>query len=206
MARRCGARVARRRRGVSRDRRRRTGGRADSPPRRDSRRHGRAHVSFLAPLWFAVAAAAVAGVIALHLITTQRPPPAPLPTARFVPQGDARASSRAARPTDLLLLLLRCVALLLLGTAFAGPVTRSRGASLARVIVVDRSRGSLRDVRDSAVAIARSGGAIVLFDSSATIVTRNTHDSLAAFTTTPARGSLSAALVGARRAARDLAA
>jgi hypothetical protein len=163
-------------------------------------------VSFLAPFWLGVAAAAAAGIVALHLITTQRPPPAALPTARFVPQGDARASSRAARPTDLLLLLLRCLALLLLGTAFAGPVTHSRGASLARVIVVDRSRGSLRDVRDSAIAIARAGDAIVLFDSSAMIVTHNTQDSLRTLEPSHARGSLSAALVGARRAARELAA
>lgn len=163
-------------------------------------------MSFLAPLWFAAAAVAVAGAIALHLITTQRPPPAPLPTARFVPQGDARASSRAARPTDLPLLLLRCIALLLLGTAFAGPVTHSRGSSLARVIVVDRSRASLGDVRDSARALVRAGDAVVLFDSSAMIVTRGATDSIRELTATHARGSLSAALVGARRAARDLAA
>ena len=162
-------------------------------------------MSFLAPLWFAAAAAAVLGVVALHLITTQRPPPAALPTARFVPQGDARASSRAARPTDLLLLLLRCLALLLLGTAFAGPVTHSRGSSLARVIVVDRSRGALADARDSAAALVKDGDAVVLLDSAASIVQRGAADSVRALASVRARGSLSAALVGARRAARDLA-
>ncbi len=162
-------------------------------------------MSFLAPLWLAAAALAALGVVALHLITTQRPPASPLPTARFVPQGDARASSRAARPTDLLLLLLRCMALLLLGTAFAGPVTRSRGASLARVIVADRSRAAQRDVRDSAVALARAGDAAVLFDSAATLVSVSLTDSLRAITNGRNRGSISAALVAARRAARDLA-
>lgn len=162
-------------------------------------------MSFLAPFWLAAAAIASVGVVALHLIITQRPPPSPLPTARFVPQGDARASSRAARPTDLLLLLLRCAALLLLGTAFAGPVTHASGSSLARVIVVDRSRGALGDVRDSAVALTRGGDALVLFDSSAAIVTSGAADSLRALVAGRSRGSLSAALVGARRAARDLA-
>jgi hypothetical protein len=162
-------------------------------------------VSFLAPLWFAAAAAAVAGVIALHLITTQRPPAAPLPTARFVPQGDARASSRAARPTDLLLLLLRCVALLLLGTAFAGPITHGVGASLARVVVADRSRAAGADTRDSAVTLTRAGDALVTFDSVAKVELRSAADSAKAILPGRARGSLSAALVAARRAARELA-
>ena len=168
-------------------------------------------MSFLAPLWLAAAAAAALGAVALHFITTQRPPASPLPTARFVPQGDARASSRAARPTDLLLLLLRCAAILLLGAAFAGPVTHARGTSLARVILVDRSRGSLADVRDSALAVMRGGdgaarGAdvVVLFDSSATIVTGGAADSVRAFAVGRARGSLTAGLVTARRAAADL--
>jgi hypothetical protein len=162
-------------------------------------------VSFLAPLWLAAAAIASLGVVALHLITTQRPPASALPTARFVPQGEARASSRAARPTDLLLLLLRCVALMLLGTAFAGPVTHSRGSSLARVIAVDRSRAAQPDVRDSAVALMRPGDAVVLFDSSATVVSAGGPDSLRALAIGRAQGSVSAALVAARRAARELA-
>ncbi|MGH7654412.1 MAG: BatA domain-containing protein, partial [Gemmatimonadaceae bacterium] len=162
-------------------------------------------MSFLAPLWLAAAGIASLGAVALHFITTQRPPVSPLPTARFVPQGDARASSRAARPTDLLLLLLRCAALLLLGTAFAGPVTRAAGTPLARVIVADRSRGALPDVRDSAAALVRPGDALVLFDSSAMVIAAGAQDSLRAMTVGRARGSLSAALVGARRAAGDLA-
>jgi hypothetical protein len=144
-------------------------------------------------------------VVALHLITTQRPPPAVLPTARFVPAGDARASSRAARPTDLPLLALRCAALLLIGTAFAGPVTHAGGSPLSRVIVVDRSQGSESDVRDSALVLARAGDALVLGDSSASIVMAGAADSLRALAPGRARGSLSAALVGAWRAARVVA-
>jgi hypothetical protein len=162
-------------------------------------------MSFLAPVWIGAAVAAAFGVVLLHLITTQRPPASVLPTARFVPQGDARASSRAARPTDLLLLALRCAALLLLGAAFAGPVTRSGGSSLARVIVADRSRGAQGDVRDSARALLRNGDALVLFDSAASVVISGATDSIGALTAARARGSISAALVGARRAARDFA-
>ncbi|MFI5231730.1 MAG: BatA domain-containing protein [Gemmatimonadales bacterium] len=162
-------------------------------------------MSFLAPFWLAAAAIASLGAVALHFITTQRPPASPLPTARFVPTGDARASSRAARPTDLLLLLLRCVTVLLLGTAFAGPVMRARGTALARVIVTDRSRGALPDARDSAALLVGRGDALVLFDSSATMIAAGAQDSLRAVAATHARGSLSAALVGARRAAGDLA-
>jgi aerotolerance regulator-like protein len=162
-------------------------------------------VSFLAPIWFAAAGAAVVGVIALHLITTQRPPPAALPTARFVPQGDARASSRAARPTDLLLLLLRCAALILLGTAFAGPITHGGGSSLARVVIADRSRSTDADTRDSAAALVRGGDALVTFDSVAKVELRSAGDSAKAISPGHARGSLSAALVAARRAARELA-
>ncbi len=167
-------------------------------------------MSFLAPLWLAAAAAAALGVVSLHFITTQRPPASPLPTARFVPSGDARASSRAARPTDLLLLLLRCAAVMLLGAAFAGPVTRTGHAALARVIVVDRSRGTLADTRDSALALfggvrAAGAGAVILFDSSATVIAAGADDSLRTLAPAKRRGSLSAALVSARRAAGSLA-
>jgi len=161
-------------------------------------------VTFLAPFWLAAAAAAALGVAGLHFITTQRPPPSALPTARFVPPGDARASSRMPRPTDLFLLLLRCAALLLMGAAFAGPVTVSRGARLARVVVADRSRGAEADVRDSAVALTRPGDVLVPFDFAATSVALHAADSARALVAGRSRGSLSAALVRARRAARDL--
>jgi aerotolerance regulator-like protein len=162
-------------------------------------------MSFLAPVWIGAAVAASLGAVLLHLITTQRPPASVLPTARFVPAGDARASSRAARPTDLILLALRCAALLLLGAAFAGPVTQPGGSSLARVIVADRSRGAQGDVRGSARMLVRRGDALVLFDSSASVVMSGVTDSIGALSAGRARGSLSAALVGARRAARNLA-
>jgi hypothetical protein len=162
-------------------------------------------MTFLAPFWFAVAAIAAAGIIALHLITTRHPPAAPLPTARFVPRGDARAASRASRPTDVPLLLLRLLALILLGAAFAGPVARGGGASLARVVIVDRSRSALPDVRDSAQSLVRHGDAIVLADSAARRARDGATDSVRAMRPTAGAGSLSAALVAARHAAGQLA-
>jgi hypothetical protein len=162
-------------------------------------------MTLLAPLWLALAGVASAVVVALHLITTQRPPAEPLPTARFVPAGEARAAARASRPSDLLLLLLRVIALLLLGTAAARPVLTTPGAPLARVIVVDRSRSAGADVLDSARAYWRAGDAVVVFDSSARIVTAPSQDSLRALPVVGARGSLSAALAAARRAGAALA-
>jgi hypothetical protein len=144
-------------------------------------------------------------VVALHLITTQRPPAEPYPTARFVPAGDARAAARAARPSDLWLLLLRVTALVLLGAAAARPVWTTRGAPLARVLVVDRSRSAGPDAVDSARAYWRPGDALVVFDSSARVVARPHPDSLRALPMVGARGSLSAALAAARRAGAGLA-
>lgn len=162
-------------------------------------------MTFLAPFWFAVAAIAAVGIVALHLITTRHPPQAPLPTARFVPGGDARAASRASRPADVPLLLLRLLALLLLSAAFAGPVTQGGGALLARVVILDRSRSARSDVRDSALLIVRPGDAIVLADSAPRRVRDGATDSLRALTPNLSAGSISAALVAARRAARELA-
>jgi hypothetical protein len=158
-------------------------------------------MNFLAPLWLGAAALAIAATVALHFITTRRPPAALLPTARFVPEGEARASSRAARPTDIPLLLLRCVALLLLGAAFARPVTYERGATL---VIVDVSRSAPAGARDSAVALANGAGAVILFDSSARRIASGAADSIRA-AAGRSRGSLSAALVVAARSARDLA-
>ena len=161
-------------------------------------------MTFLAPLWFAVAGAAALGVIALHLVSTSRPPAAPFPTARFVPEGDARAIARTAQPTDLLLLALRIVALLLLGAGAAQPVRKIAGKATGRVLVIDRSRSALSDVRDSAVALWRPGDALVLFDSAAHGVVVAESDSLRGLESGGERGALSSAVVAALRARRAL--
>jgi hypothetical protein len=69
------------------------------------------------------------------------------------------------------------------------------------VILVDVSR-SARDsiaMRDSVRALYRNQDAVVLFDSSARLVTQNIADSLGALRPTSRRGNLSAALIGALR-------
>ncbi|HVT40867.1 MAG TPA: BatA domain-containing protein, partial [Gemmatimonadaceae bacterium] len=162
-------------------------------------------MTFLAPLWLALAGVAAAGVVALHLIASRRPPSAPFPTARFVPEGDARAVTRTARPADLLLLAIRASALLLLGAAFARPVLRLGGVTAARVVVVDRSRSALADAGDSARALWRPGDGLVLFDSSARRIISAEADSLRHMRPVGARGALSPALIAAIRAARAIA-
>ena len=165
-------------------------------------------MTFLAPFWISVAAIAVLGITLLHLITTQRPPVSLLPTARFVPGGEARAAARAARPTDLLLLLLRIAALMMLGLAFAHPILRGRNLTTAHIVVLDRSRSAGPDAADSAQAIWRVGDGLVVFDSAARVVRGTTSDSMRANipgTLFAPRGSLSAALISARHAARDVA-
>lgn len=164
-------------------------------------------MSFLAPWALVLGAAAAAAVVALHLLTTRRPPPLVLPTARFIPVSEARAVARASRPTDLLLLALRMLAVLLVAAAFARPVLDAAGPSVRTVVLVDVSRA----VADPAAAAARArelageGGAVIAFDASAREVP---GDSVAAMFAGPgraARGTLSAAFVAARPAAARIA-
>ncbi len=151
-------------------------------------------MSFLAPGFLALAAAAAAVVVALHFYARQRPRAALLPTARFVPDLAARAPSRASRPADLLLLLLRVLAVLLVGAAFARPVLDLGRRPVARIFVVDRSRAvrSPLGVRDTVRSRLAAGDLVVLFDSAARVVREGALDALA-----PGAG-------GARRGGADL--
>lgn len=102
-------------------------------------------------------------------------------------------------------MLLRVLALLLLGAAFARPVLRPRGAALVRVFVADRSRDARADVGDSVRALWREGDAIVVFDSAAHALSRPAVDSLIGESAGRARGRLSAGFVAGRRSASDVA-
>ena len=166
-------------------------------------------MTFLAPWFLAGAALTAAGVIALHFLAFQRPRPSVLPTARFLPDRPARAASPARRPRDLLLLALRLLLVLLVGAAFARPVVAPRRRPVARVVALDRSRavGDEAAARDSARRYLGEGDALVAFDSAARAVTGAAADSLlgaAPGGRTAPRGSLSAALVAALRAAPAL--
>lgn len=94
-------------------------------------------MSFAAPIWLAIAGLVAAGVVVAHLITTSQPRRDVLPTARFIPQTAPLTVTRTRRPTDLVLLLARLLAVVLLGLALAGAhLTRS---APPRVTLMDRS-------------------------------------------------------------------
>jgi hypothetical protein len=149
--------------------------------------------------------AAMAGVIALHMLSWRRPQPHPLPTARFLPVAPRRALSRRLQPSDAALLALRLLALGALGLAVAGPVVQLRRPGLARVIAADRSRSvaSLDEVRDS-VTVLEAGASttrVILFDS----LTVPASDAAWRDSSGRAsRGSVDAALVTAIREATRL--
>ncbi|HWZ58441.1 MAG TPA: hypothetical protein VNW46_05635 [Gemmatimonadaceae bacterium] len=161
-------------------------------------------MSLLAPVFFIVAVGAAAAATALHFIVMRQPPRDVLPTARFVPIGPAVARTVARRPEDLVLLLLRVAALLMIGAAFAHPVWHRRRAAVLHVVVADRSRAvaDVREVADSAGRIASGvNDVLVAFDSSPRVIATSLPESLAAMRRTGARARLSAALVSALRAA-----
>ena len=167
-------------------------------------------MTFLAPGLLALGAAAAIALVALHLLAIGRPAPWLLPTARFVPARSARARRLTRRPADRVLLAMRVAAALLAALALARPTRTPARRPLARVILADASRavGDAREVRDSVRALASAGDLVVAFDTATRAAERlgeaSMRDStIAAFDvapSAPAAGSLSAALVAARRA------
>ena len=168
-------------------------------------------MTFLAPWALLVGALAAAGLVALHLVARQRPAAYSLPTARFVPDRRTLVSRVSQRPRDLLLLLLRLLLVLCAAAAFARPVLVPQRSARARVLLLDHSAAVAQ--REEALRRAREivgdgvPTRILAFDS--TVVTLETGaaalDSLARISPAPARtvGSLSAALVAARRLAAE---
>ncbi|HEX4681950.1 MAG TPA: BatA domain-containing protein, partial [Gemmatimonadaceae bacterium] len=114
---------------------------------------------WLVPSALAITGMALVVLVATHFIARSRPLAEPLPTARFIPERAIRARSRSFSLSDVSLLLLRAAAIAALGSAVAGPVVNFSRGRVVRVIVIDESRavGDLREVRDSARAIARPG-------------------------------------------------
>jgi len=166
-------------------------------------------MSFLAPWAFAIAGLAAAGMVILHLVARQRPAAYWLPTTRFIPDQRTLVSRAATRPRDLLLLALRVLLLLSVGAAFARPVLTPRRGAMARVVLIDRSHAvaSVFDAVTRAKAATSDGvpATLIAFDSTPVVVAATSLDSLAKTSRTEAAGSLSAALVAARRASAALA-
>ena len=164
-------------------------------------------MSFLAPGWIALAAAASLMVLAIHLIAWRLPRTVMLPTARFVPDEPARRAARTVWPADLLLLALRIAILMLGGVALARPVIRPGPSGTANVIAIEWSAA----VADTAelLATARSvpradETSFVVFDTIAALV--DGEDALGQAVSRPraSGGSLSVGLLGAVREARRL--
>jgi hypothetical protein len=157
-------------------------------------------MTWLWPPALVIAGLSAAAVAALHLIARSRPRAEPLPTARFVPSRQLHDRARALVWSDLPLLALRVLALIAIGVAVAAPVASPRGV-VERIVLVDRSRAvaSASELHDSLRAFVRGGDLVIPFDSVALVRTgRGATDSIS---TTGARGSLSAGLAAAIRAA-----
>ena len=162
-------------------------------------------VSFVLPWIFGLGVATAVGVVALHLLSTRRPPQRPLPTARFVPESDLRAVSRTSRPTDLLLLALRVLAVLLIAAAFAQPIPDRPGPAQRRIVALEWTTAMIdvEATRARAQALLGDGDALVVFDTAARIVDAAELATLAPPTVRAA--ALSPMLVAVRDAAGTIA-
>ena len=157
-------------------------------------------MTFAAPLWLAAAGVVAALVVGLHLLSRRSPRPYLFPTARFIPDRPASAPAPARRPTDLLLLLLRVAAVLLLGAAFARPHP-APPHRLRTIVALDRSRAAAADLDSAAMAVVRGADLVLAFDSVA--MTLESGGELPP--ANQGHGSLSVALIAAMRAAPRLA-
>lgn len=171
-------------------------------------------MTFLTPWAMLAGVLGAAGLLVLHLVARQRPAAYPLPTARFVPDRRTLVSRVSRRPRDLGLLALRVLLVLSAAAAFARPVLTSRRSAHARVLVLDRSSvvadagDALRRARE--LSVDGTMTRLVTMDSVASTIGGGATalDSIARLPATPccSVGSLSAALVAARRAAPELGA
>ena len=116
-------------------------------------------IGFAMPWLFGGALAAALAITALHFLSVRQPRVLLLPTARFVPERDARAVARQAKPSDLLLLLLRVIALLAAGAALAGARCGAVGARRSFIVVIDAAQraDSAALLRAARTAPARDG-------------------------------------------------
>jgi hypothetical protein len=174
------------------------------PSRHDAARNVEAHrMTFLAPVFFYVALGVAAGAVALHFIVTRQPTSSPLPTVRFVPTSAVRVTTLAPIPEDLLLLLVRVLAILLIGAALARPVLVPPRMPVLRIVLADVSRanGDIENVRDSARALLGPRDLLIAFDSSARVIRSHAADSAARLAPSSRGGRISPALITALRTA-----
>src|SRR5947207_782421 len=164
-------------------------------------------LSFLHPGFLYAAGAASATVVALHFLVAEQPRAGILPTVRFFPDVEVRATALTVRLSDLLLLAIRVLTLLLIGAAFAQPQIKPSRSAKLRILAMDVSRDVNRtaEVRDSAKKYLPGAATVIAFDSVATEMTpkaaRAYLDALEAAVHSRQQGSLSSALIVALRAA-----
>lgn len=156
-------------------------------------------MSFLHPGFLWLGALAAAGIAVLHFIVTRQPKSGIFPTARFVPESRVEAVSRANRPSDLLLLFLRILAVMSIASAFARPTIASEREPKVRIILADlsRSSGSLHEVADSVSRYFRERDILIGFDSVPRLLVR--PESLARIRPVTDHAKLSPALIQAIR-------
>ncbi|MGI8620116.1 MAG: BatA domain-containing protein [Gemmatimonadaceae bacterium] len=160
-------------------------------------------LSFVAPGYLAATLAAAVALVAAHFIVRRQPRALMLPTARFVPDAPVLTVGWARVPADLVVLALRVLCVLLAGLGLAGPFLRQSGEGIARVILADRSRaiGDSGEVSDSVAAIRAPEDVVIGYGPGTFEEFPATVQGSAASTALQERGSLSAGLVAAVRAA-----
>ena len=124
-------------------------------------------MTWLAPGYLVAGIAAALGVLILHLIVTREPRTVPLPTARFAADVTALARPRALKPSDVLLMVLRMLAVLAAAAALARPIVHPVRRPVVRIVLADHSSAvaSTAEVGDSVRAIVSGSDSIVAFDS-----------------------------------------
>jgi hypothetical protein len=163
-------------------------------------------MTLLAPGYLVAAAVAAGIALGLHLLVTRHGPSAVLPTARFIPAEPAAIVAVARRPRDLVVLLIRVATLGFVGLAFGRPVVTSHRHGTVRIVLADRSSdaGDIAQMRDSVRQLLRDGDVLVVFDSAAHVVPRGGANAATSLGRASVRGSLSSALIVARRQAARL--
>jgi Aerotolerance regulator N-terminal len=124
-------------------------------------------MSWLAPWALGAGALGMMGVIALHLLTRERPRALLLATARFLPDGVLESTAIRRIPTDRWWMLLRLLILLLLGAGVAQPVLRSRLVASRTVLLLDRTLPDA--VQQRMLASLQPSDVVIAFDSLATL-------------------------------------
>lgn len=148
--------------------------------------------------WWAVLAAGV--LTAAHFVSRRRSPPAPLPTARFVPGGARPRHTRRLAFEEQGTWILRLLVLACLAAALSPRQAALPRSGRTRVVLVDATRAvaSATERADSVAALARDGARLelVAFDSAARDIPAT---DVAALASADVAGALDAALVEAVR-------